>query len=70
MTISKEQREDLVQTYFKYGRAAIMPQCRELGISPQTIANCASYRGLYRRKTRTANSPRWARARAVGPVVA
>jgi hypothetical protein len=70
MPVSKEQREDLVQTYFKHGRSAIIPRCRELMISPQTIANYASYQGLYRRKTRTTNSPRWARARAIGPILA
>ena len=31
MPISKEQREDLVQAYFKHGRSAIIPICRELG---------------------------------------
>jgi len=70
--MTKEKKDDLAQIYVKHGIRAIRPLCLELGISPQSIANYAHSIGLYRRTRRTSDysDPRWARAKAIGVVVA
>lgn len=69
--LNKEKKNELMRIYLQQGRRAITPLCRDLGIKPQSIANYAANMGLYRGMSgRTAGDPRWARAIAVGKVVA
>jgi hypothetical protein len=75
--IPADRREWLVQIYLEGGQKAVEPLCRELGVSPKYAANLAAAMGLHRHKdngtptsTRSADDPRWARAIAVGRVIA
>jgi len=69
--LTKEKREELVRIYLQHGRGAIEQPCQDLGISTQSIVSYGARRGMYRAKgRRTDNDARWARAIAIGRVVA
>lgn len=75
--IPEDQRSALVQLYLAGGQKAVEDICRSLGVSSKYAANLAASMGLHRHKnngtktsTRSASDPRWARAVAVGEVVA
>lgn len=75
--IPADRRDALVQLYLSGGQKAVEPLCREMGVSPKYAANLAAAMGLHRHKnngavtsTRSQDDARWARARAVGAVIA
>jgi hypothetical protein len=70
-------KQELLEHYLLRGYAESTKRCAGLGLSPKYAANLAAAMGIHRHKnngtrtsTRSADDPRWARAVAVGAVVA
>ena len=86
MKITPAQRDELVKLYFEQGRHAAAELSVKYGVSPKYASSIAASMGMGRprwrkgnrykdnkvdpQSVRTHNDPRWARAKAVGMVVA
>lgn len=75
--IPEPTKQELLEHYMQRGYRESTVRCSALGLSPKYAANLAAAMGLHRHKnngtrtsTRSASDPRWARAVAVGEVVA
>lgn len=84
--ITAAQRQELLQHYLEHGSVASAAMCIEFGVSPKYASSLAASMGCARplwrkgnrykdnhtdkRSPRSLNDPRWARARAVGAVIA
>ena len=83
--VTPEQEAELIQLYRHGGLAATAELTAQYGISPKYPANVAAVMGIKRprwrkgnryvdnnvdRSVRTVKDPRWARARAIGTVIA
>ena len=75
--IPDQTKQELLEHYLQHGYAESTVRCAALGLSPKYAANMAAAMGIHRHKnngvktsTRSADDPRWARAIAVGEVIA
>ena len=71
--ITPDQRDELIRVYFEHGREAAGDLAEQYGVSRKYPSSVAAVLGMGRRdihQPRSVNDPRWARARAVGEVVA
>jgi hypothetical protein len=75
--IPDQTKQELLEHYLQRGYRESTERCAALGLSPKYAANMAAAMGIHRHKnngtrtsTRSADDPRWARAVAVGVVVA
>lgn len=75
--VTAEQAKELVRVYLDHGSDAAADLSSKYGVSRNYASSLASTMGLgrltknaVRRSVRSLNDPRWARAKAVGMVIA